>query len=216
MTDLEGLIENLSAGLRPVRPMRAPRRLALELSAVLGVYALAVVAVLGLRSDLAMQLHRPWFAAEIFLLLFITLSSVGAAVCLATPDEYQRPEIKLLPLIGLLLFVLLVDVQVMLPLDPRMVIPGGAAANTMECTLCIAAVAIAPAALMLVLLGKGASARPLLAGAWAVLAAAGVGCLTLRLAEMNDSLSHLVQWHYLPTLGFAALGGLAGRLFLKW
>jgi len=79
-----------------------------------------------------------------------------------------------------------------------------------------AATAIVPAALIFALLRKGASVRPLRAGSFAVLAASGLGCLTLRLSEANDSLVHLVDWHYLPTLLFAVIGALVGRYLLRW
>jgi hypothetical protein len=69
---------------------------------------------------------------------------------------------------------------------------------------------------MFVLLRKGASIRQLQAGSFAVLTATAIGCLTLRLSEENDSIMHLLQWHYLPTLLFAALGALAGKWLLKW
>jgi hypothetical protein len=49
-----------------------------------------------------------------------------------------------------------------------------------------------------------------------VLAASGVGCLTLRLAELNDSIEHLLQWHYVPTLLFAAGGAMIGKWLLRW
>jgi hypothetical protein len=58
--------------------------------------------------------------------------------------------------------------------------------------------------------------HPLQAGAFAVLTASTIGALTLRLAEENDSIVHLVQWHYLPTLFFAVLGAFAGKWLLKW
>jgi hypothetical protein len=86
----------------------------------------------------------------------------------------------------------------------------------MECALCIAAVALIPSALLFALIRKGATIRPLQAGSFAVLAASSVGGLTLRLAEANDSLMHLVVWHYLPALLFATLGAVIGKKLLRW
>ena len=86
----------------------------------------------------------------------------------------------------------------------------------MECALCIGSVALIPSALIFALLRKGASVRQFQAGSFAVLAASSIGCLTLRLAEANDSMMHLASWHYGPTVLFAALGAALGKILLKW
>ena len=89
-----------------------------------------------------------------------------------------------------------------MPADERMVLPAPGA-HAMECALCIASVAIIPSAWIFTLLRKGASIRQAQSGAYAVLCASAIGCLTLRLAEANDSMLHAASWHYLPTLLFA-------------
>ena len=80
----------------------------------------------------------------------------------------------------------------------------------MDCALCIGSVAMLPSLLLFGILRRGATVRPMQAGIFAVLAASAIGCLTLRLSEANDSLAHLLLWHYLPTLIFAALGAVIG------
>lgn len=57
---------------------------------------------------------------------------------------------------------------------------------------------------------------PLQAGFIAVIAAVSVGAITLRLAEPNDQIAHLLVWHYLPSVFFASLGALLGRYLLRW
>ena len=54
------------------------------------------------------------------------------------------------------------------------------------------------------------------AGLLAVIAAVSVGAITLRLAEANDEIMHLLSWHYLPSIFFASLGALLGRYLLRW
>ena len=49
----------------------------------------------------------------------------------------------------------------------------------------------------------------------AFLCAFSVGALWLRLHEVNDSIVHVVEWHYLPMLGFALVGFGLEKL-LKW
>lgn len=210
------LIEQLSRDATGKPCLRSPGHVALRLLLVLAIYGIGVQFFLGIRGDIFAQLSRPMFALEITLLLALTLSSVLAAIVAMYPDAHQKPWILRLPhavFIALMVFIL---VQLFtLQTEAGMVIPppGG---HGMECALCIASVALVPSGILFGILRKGASVCPRKAGSFAVLAAAGLGCLTLRLAEANDSLLHLASWHYLPTLLFAALGALVGRWALKW
>jgi hypothetical protein len=131
------------------------------------------------------------------------------------PDAYQKPRLLKLPY-GLFILVFALNmVQLFMPLDERMVMPSPEA-HAMECAICIAALALIPSAFIFALLRKGASVRQSQAGSFTVLAASAMGCLTLRLAEDNDSIMHLLQWHYVPTFLFAMIGVFLGKWLLKW
>jgi hypothetical protein len=215
MTDTETLIARLSSETnRPARPL-SPRYWGTRLIGVLIIYAFGTQLYLGLRPDITLQLTRPAFAAEIILLVVLLLGSTAASVLAMYPDAYQKPRLLLLPYVLFTGLALFIGLQMLLPADIRMVMPAHAAV-AMECTLCIGAVAIIPAVLIFALLRKGASVRQFQAGFFAVLAASTIGCLTLRLAEMNDSMLHVTSWHYLPTLIFAAFGTVIGKRLLKW
>jgi hypothetical protein len=54
------------------------------------------------------------------------------------------------------------------------------------------------------------------AGSIALLFAFSVGALWLRLHEANDSVMHVVEWHYLPMIAFGIAGWLLGKTLLKW
>lgn len=208
------LIANLSAQA-PSKTLGTPSYYALRLGAVLAAYATGAQIFLGLRLDLAVQFTRPMFAIEVVLLALLAVASAGAAILSMYPDAYQKKSLLKLPygiFAALAAFILF---QLSMPHDPMMAMPD-LGAHGMECALCIASVAIVPSALIFGLLRKGASVHPLRSGSFAVLAASGIGCITLRLAEVNDSLMHLVGWHYVPTLLFAALGAIIGKHLLKW
>ena len=215
MTDTETLIARLSSEAKTPTKLRSPTYWGVRLIAVLIVYALGTQVFLGLRPDLAMQITRPFFAAEISLLVALLLTSAMASVLAMYPDAHQRPKLLMLPYAVFALMLGLVATQLLLPLDGRMVMPLPGA-HAMECALCIGAVALVPSAVIFSLLRKGASVRQFQAGSFAVLAASAIGCLTLRLAEANDSMMHLASWHYGPTLLFAALGAIIGKYLLKW
>jgi hypothetical protein len=215
MTDTQTLIEHLSRDTVLPKAMRSPRYWVVLLLAVLAVYGIAAQLFLGLRPDLVLQLSRPLFVAEIGLLATLLLTSVIASVLAMYPDSYQQPKLLRLPYVAFMLLATHIAFQLLMPLDIRMVMPLPGA-HAMKCAICIGAVAFAPSAIIFALLRRGACVRPFQAGSFAVLAATAIGCLTLRLAEANDSMMHLVSWHYLPTLLFTILGAFIGRYLLKW
>ena len=214
MTNTTDLIAQLSSEAKPLKPLRAPTYWGFRLLMVLALYGVATQVFLGLRPDLAMQFTRPLFALEIALLSLLLITSSIASVLVMYPDAYQKQNLLKLPygifalLVGLILF------QFSMPHDARMVPESGA--HGIKCALCIASVALIPSALIFALLRKGASVRQFQAGTFALLAASSIGCLTLRLAEANDSLIHLASWHYLPTLIFATIGAIVGKWLLRW
>lgn len=214
--DTQALIDKLSQEKPVSRPLGSPARLGGLLAAVLAVYGAGVQFFLHLRPDLGLQLTRPAFAVEIALLVALTLASAWAAVFAMYPDQHQKPWMLRVPYILFALLVGFLGFQLaVMPHDARMVVPPPGA-HAMECAVCIASVALVPSGLIFGLLRRGASVTPFHAGSFAVLAASAIGCLTLRLAEANDSLMHLVTWHYLPTLVFAAIGAALGKFLLRW
>lgn len=215
MTNTHDIIARLSAEANTAQPIAAPRFWVMRLLAVSLAYMVAIQLCLGIRPDLAEQLTRPFFVAEIIALLFLVVSSLVAAIYAMYPDAYQKPKHLLYPYLAFGLLVCVVVLQLFMPHDERMMMPAPGA-HAMECALCISSVALIPSALIFALLRKGASIHPLQAGVFAVLAASAMGCLTLRFAEANDSIVHLLQWHYVPTFLFAALGALVGKYLLRW
>ncbi len=216
MTNTMDLIATLSAQAKPTQKVRAPSYWAARLLLVLALYAIGCQFFLSLRPDLLTQFTRPFFVLETVLLTLLLLFSAIASVLAMYPDAYQKPQLLKLPYAIFALLVIVVGFQLLMPLDARMVILERAAIHAMECAICIASLALVPSALIFTLLRKGATVHQLQAGSFAVLAASSIGCLTIRFAEANDSIIHLVQWHYVPTLLFAALGALAGKWLLRW
>lgn len=211
--DTNELIESLGRDARPLRP-RTPLYLGARPLVLLLTYMAAAQFFLPLRADLAAQLARPAFLAEILGLILLITSSASSAVLMMFPDLHQKRWARSLPYGVFAALALLMLAQLALPGDARMALPHGG--HAMECALCISSVALVPAALLFGLIRTGSSVHPLRAGSFAVLAAAGIGCLTLRLSEVNDALPHLLTWHYLPTLLFALVGALLGKFLLRW
>jgi hypothetical protein len=214
MADTNSLIEELSR--KPAaRALSRPMRMVIPILGALAVYGMLALWWLEVRPDLGQQLSRPWFVAELLALVALAAGSVVAAVHAMYPDLCQRRWLLKLPYLSFMALAGILLVQLFLPADARLAIPE-ITAHTIECTVCIAAVALLPSALLFTLIRSGASVHPLHAGSCAVLAATAVACLALRLSEANDSVTHLIAFHYLPTLLMAALGARLGQWLLKW
>lgn len=215
MVDTKQLIQDLSAEAKPVKLVR-PQRYVAFLLALLSIYAICAQCWLeGFRPDLAIQLTRPLFMVEFLLLAAMLVSASIASVYAMLPDGAQRKTLMRSPYLFSGGMFALVIVQLFLPQDARMVM-SDANSHAHECTTYIAFSSILPAALIFGLLRKGASVMPMQAGLLAVIAAVSVGAITLRLAEPNDEIMHLLSWHYLPSIFFASLGALLGRYLLRW
>lgn len=215
MVDTKQLIQDLSAEAKPVKLVR-PQRYAAFLLALLSIYAICAQCWLeGFRPDLTMQLMRPLFLVELLFLAAMLVSSSVASVYAMLPDGGGRKTLMRLPYIFSGGMLALVIFQLFLPHDARMVM-SDATSHTHECTMYIAFSSILPAVLIFGLLRNGASVMPMQAGLLAVIAAVSVGTITLRLAEANDEIMHLLTWHYLPSIFFASLGALLGRYLLRW
>lgn len=214
--ETQDLIEKLSQEAILKKASRTPAWWAVRLMCILLFYGVGTQFFLGIRPDIILQFERLPFTLEMMLLAGMTISAALASIFAMYPDMYQKPWILRVPYLSFGSLIFLISYQlVFMSNDMRMVIPppGG---HAMECALCIGAVALIPSALIFGLLRKGASVTPLNGGFFAVLTATGIGCFTLRMAEANDSLMHLVTWHYLPTFIFASLGAVVAKWLLKW
>ena len=88
--------------------------------------------------------------------------------------------------------------------------------NKVVWIIVIILVSLLPAAWTFYSLRKLASIHYRLAGGLALLSAASIGALWLRLYEVNDSIIHVVEWHYLPMLFIGFIGLWLGEIILKW
>ncbi len=196
------------------KPLKTPQYYAVILVAMMFFYAVIIQYFLGFRSDLAIKLRQLAFDTELLLLILLQISAIYAAVLMLYPDKYQKKSLVKIPFILLTSIAIFLILQSFLQINSEII--SSPDSHKIECLICIAAVAFLPSLLIFVLLKKGNSTSYSQAGFFAVLIATIIGCITLRLAENNDLISHLVIWHYLPTLLFACLGAFLGKFLLRW
>jgi hypothetical protein len=211
MKDFEQLIAGLADEAGLVEPAPHPVRLSLMWIGAATVYVAVSLAVFGLRPDFARALSQPWFGAEIGALLLIFLAASFSAALLSFPDLHQKWLLAFAPLWMFVVF-LIVIVFAWFADNPPAPLPE----HSYECTACIVLLALLPAAWAFHTMRKFASTQPRWAGIVVVFAAFSVGSLWLRLHEVNDSIVHVVAWHYLPMLAFSVIGMWAGKWLLKW
>jgi hypothetical protein len=211
MNPMDDLIEQLAQQNQPLALAPPPWRISLEWVAAATLYLLIALLVSGVRADLASQLEQFFFVAEIALLFAIFLSTAFSSALLSFPDLHQKRLWAWLPAVFFGLFALL-----LLAAQQHDIPPAPQPLHSWQCCASILLMGLLPAAATLFALRRFAPIYRRAAGSTALLFAFSVGATWLRLHEANDSIAHLIEWHYLPMLGVGILGLALGKRVLKW
>ncbi|MGH8120857.1 MAG: DUF1109 domain-containing protein [Gammaproteobacteria bacterium] len=211
MENIDELIDRLAQDTAAVIPAPHPYLLSLQWTGVAAAYLILALVFSGLRPDLMLKFQEPWFVTEIAALVCIFVATSLSAAILAFPDLYQKRGAAFAPVLAFLLFLLVISCAWIAD-SPPAPLP----VHSFECTISIALVALLPAVWTLYVMRKYASTHGHWAGSIALLFAFSVGALWLRLHEINDSILHVVEWHYLPMLVFGLAGLWLGKTLLKW
>lgn len=211
MTNIDDVVAKLAQDAHAVKPAPHPFKLSLQWVGAAALYLALSLALSGLRPQLNEKLHNPWLAAEVAALLVILIVTALSAALLSYPDLYQKRRLAYAPAVAALLFVAIMFFAWRAD-SPPAPLP----VHSLECTLSIALMTLLPAAWTFYSMRQFASTHARLAGSVALLSAFSVGALWLRLHEANDSIAHVVIWHYLPVLGVCLLGLWLGKVLLKW
>lgn len=211
MANIDELIDKFTQGTATVKRAPHPFLLSIEWIVVAVFYIAVSLMISGARHDLLPKLHDVWFAAEIAALFSIFISTSLSAALLSYPDLHQKRRIAFAPIATFALFVLVIFFAWRAD-SPPAPLPM----HSFECTLSITLLSLLPAAWTFYVMRKFASTHTHWAGGIAFLFAFSIGALWLRLYEQNDSIMHVIQWHYLPMIGFGLIGMWLGKVVLKW
>ena len=211
MANIDDLITRLAQDAPPVKPAPHPLVLSLEWMTVAMAYLGVSLTISGLRPDLMLKLQEPWFAAEIATLAGIFIATCLSAALLSFPDLHQMRRAAFAPAITFALFVAVMFLAWHAD-NPPAPLP----VHSFQCTLSITLFAILPAVWAFHVMRKYASTHHYWAGSIALLSAFSAGALWLRFHEINDSIMHVIEWHYLPMIAIGLLGMWLGRTCLKW
>lgn len=203
----ETLIAGLVDGLRPVRPLRTRRGMAL---AVLALVAGALVMTLGggVRPDLAAARPDPAFLISSGVFLVLALASAWAVVDMARPyvGSHRTGWGWTALMAGVLPAAAVAwALSEWLRGDAVRLDEGGLA-----CLGYGSAVGLLTGTVLLVWLRRGAPSDPKRAGMLAGVAAGAAGIFAVSLWCPHSDLLHIGIWHGAAVIGM----GLAGRLLL--
>lgn len=205
---VEALVADRAAGRKPISTALV---LALALG---GVVSLVLFVVdLGVRADIEPALATWRFDLKIGMVLAALVLAFGLCLECARPDPTGRPVRRLLPLAGLAILAIAVELAIVPKATWGTRLVGS---NSLVCLSAIAMLSIAPLAALLAILRRGAPASPALAGAAAGLLAAACGATLYAFHCFDDSPLFVVTWYSLATIPVVLAGALVGRRLLRW
>jgi hypothetical protein len=207
------LIKRLVADLQPVRPLRRPWMRAVLWMAIALPYVAAVVWGKLMMVDAAQISADARFIVEQAATLATALTAAIAAFHSAIPGLDRR--ILLLPLAPLGLWLASVGHGCMQDWL-RFGADGLTIRPDWDCLPMAVMIGIVPAAVIVVMLRKGAPLRPRLTLALAALAVASIANFGLQFAHFRDASIMVLAWHLGAAAVLSALGGWLGGRVLAW
>jgi hypothetical protein len=178
------------------------------------VTALLYLSLLPVRPDL-MSAMGDWH----FLMKWafsLTLLGTALALMLRLARPQSVPGLDWLLLFGAPLVLTLGVVTEMFALPSSTWFPTMVGTNAWGCIIFVPILSALPLIVMLLVLRRGATTRPALAGAVAGLVAAGIAATFYATHCQNDSPLFLAAWYVLATLFVAAVGAVLGTRLLRW
>jgi hypothetical protein len=191
-TDTDALIARLAEGAGPVVPLRPPLLRAALFLAAGTVFAGLIVAVHGIRPDLAQVMALPWRRAEFVASILTALTAAVAAFHLAVPG--RSAAWALLPVPAAIFWLATLGAGCwndFVRLGPD----GLAWGTSWSCLRSIVLTSIPLAALLFWMLRFGDAARPLPTAAFGVLGVAAMGAAALSLYHHLEAAILVLIWH---------------------
>lgn len=211
MNNINQLVQHLTTDISPVKQAPHPLRISLSWVGVVLAYLIVLLTLKGLRPDFYQAMQHSLYVAELIALTVLFLTSAFSAALLSFPDlhQHRRWVLAPLPALAAFLIILIMSWRADSPPSPQPV-------HSFQCTLAIFQCSVLPGLAILLTMRRLASTHAKSAGAMACITAFCAGAIWLRLCEQNNSISHVVIYHYLPMIMVLWLGTLLGQRFLKW
>ena len=209
--------DNLIAALAADAPSVAkPIGRTLWLAVAAGAVAAAALFYygVGFRLDLATAVGTPRFLFKWLLALTLVASAMGLVLHVARPGSIPLRWLQALAIAPALLIVATIGELLIVPSAEwtgRLV-----GTNAAVCVVLIPILSAAPLVALIWALRQGAPTHPMVAGAAAGLAAAGIGAFLYASHCRDDSPLFISAWYGLGTAIVALIGALLGARYLRW
>lgn len=208
----DDLIRALAADT--VRPMAPRTLLLLGLAPSLAIAALAVWFGLGFRADLAASLTTPVSLIRILLTGTLGIAATRLALSLARPEGTGTARLWPVAAVAAAALGLLLWAYVTTPAEARQMAAVGKTMTT--CLVSIPLLSILPVGSVLLVLRRGATTAPAMAGFVAGLAGSGFAAALYALHCTEDSPLFYVTWYGLAIMGVALVSAMIGARSLRW
>lgn len=210
--DTDAFISQLAAG-GAHKPMPRPLAVAGKWLGLLAVYFVVVTFFSGFRPDIAVKWTQPLYLMELTGMFATAVTAAIAASFLALPDIGQRPWIRFVPFVPLIILA-------------GWLLHGITAGNAMpliecikmqryQCIWLLMLFSILPGIFMFVTIQKAAPTRCCWAGSMAGLSVSSFGYILLRLISVSDDPTLLLVWHFIPVMLVTIIGMVAGKFYLR-
>jgi hypothetical protein len=207
----DDLVRLLAADARRTAPPRTLIILAVLASGAIA--CLALIALVGVRSDLLSALSDPRVTFKFAFAATAAIAAVAYGLRAIRPEDRSSPLFFALPVVALIA----VGIALELSLTPASTWSSAAWGTTpFRCLGLIVTVALVPIAALLQALRAGAPCRPTIAGAAAGLGGGAIGAAVFALHCPNDSVLFVAIWYGLGIAIAGAVGAAGGRRRLAW
>lgn len=208
----DDLIATLAKDARASGPS-ATALLAGGVAVAIVLAAVAFFGMLGPRPDIHAAAATSRFLLKFVITATLALTALASAVALSRPEAGAR-VLGLLLAAPVLLAVAVMSEMMLVPAPDWPVRWIGN--NNMLCLVFIPLIGLAPLAVLLAAMRRGAPARPRLSGAVAGLLAGGIAATFYAAHCTDDSPLFVATWYSIAILALAGLGALAGGRALRW
>lgn len=207
---IDEMIDELSGGLRPAKPLAHPVMRIIPFLTVSIIYVGLLVYFTGIRRDINEKLLDPAFMIEIVLMGLTTLSAGIAVSYMSIPDMRGAKWITIAPFITLGLFCLW---------NLARALSEGLHMPHLHLDHCMGEgifMSVIPLTMLIMLIRGGATTHPFLSVLMSALTAAGLGYLTLRFTCAMDTVGHATISHLIPYVVIGIVLAFGARKLFKW
>jgi hypothetical protein len=208
----EDLIAALAADSRTEPPPK--QVLWPALAAAIAGAVVTLWLTLGFRDDLLQSFVEPIAALRYVLTAVLGILGVRLALVLARPEGRSLARIWPVAVPVLAALALLVWAYVSTPAEGRQMALVGKTMVT--CLVTIPLLSVLPVAAILLVLRRGATTAPAMAGFAAGLGGAGLAAMTYAMHCTEDSPLFYVTWYGLAIAGVTLASTLIGSRVLRW